>query len=180
MSRLQGLRVVDKWPPLATAPLWAFTETFERISLSDFPRLRSRGTIEASGTPLEATAVACRRRDEKATIRGRQRHEITPVYRLSVVQTFQAWKLHDPKRENSRSKLQNVLTDSTAKFHGATFHTSSNRHPRGVFTTTPLMSHISSQICVTFFGTGTGPITPSNIVNGSNHSRPGSIFLIQK
>ena len=54
-----------------------------------------------------------RRRDEKAPIRGRERHEITPVYRLLVVQIWQAWQLHDPRRENSRSKLQNVVTDST-------------------------------------------------------------------
>jgi len=53
-------------------------------------------------------------RDEKTTIRGRQRHEITLAYRLLVVQTWHAWQLHDPKRENSRAKLQNVATDSTA------------------------------------------------------------------
>lgn len=34
---------------------------------------------------------------------------------LPVVQTWQAWQLHDSKREESRTKVQNVVTDSTAK-----------------------------------------------------------------
>ena len=57
--------------------------------------------------------LANRRRDEEATIRGRQRHEITPAYRLLVVPTWQEWQLHAPKRENSREKVQNAVTDST-------------------------------------------------------------------
>ena len=65
-------------------------------------------------------------------------------------------------------------------FYGVTFHTCRKRQPRLVFTTTPPMSHISSQTCVTFLGTGTGPIVPSCIVSGSSQSFPGSIFLIQK
>lgn len=63
---------------------------------------------------FQNSLLANRRRDEEATIRGRERHEITPVYRPLVFQTWRAWQLHDPKRENSRAKLQNVVTDSLA------------------------------------------------------------------
>lgn len=61
---------------------------------------------------------------------------------------------------------------TTIVAHGDTFQTSRKRQPRLVFTTTPLISHISWQICVTSFGTGTGPITLSNIVRGFSQSLP--------
>jgi hypothetical protein len=46
--------------------------------------------------------------------------------------------------------------------------------------TTPLISHIGWQSCVTSRGTGTGPTTASLVVSGLSHNLPGSIRSIQK
>lgn len=90
------------------------------------------------------------------------------------------------KRQKAISKDSHEVTHflwmklSSSPTQGLTFHTSRNRQPDLVFTTAPLMSHISPHFFVTCTGTGIGPITPRLATSGSNQSFPGSIFVIVK